>query len=174
MGLIQNMQQQNAPADQQSQQGGEQDAMHKGLMDMLGAALLGDGNHVRIEAGASGAGVLLLAVSGWVAFAGSPLDSVAAAFLLLFLLTKFLRVLLFSALVSLRLRQEADQARQAMAERAADSRALITHLGAGVVVLRRLEDALHRVRRGEHASDSETGKPNGVEAGRALYEQRRK
>ena len=80
--------------------------------------------------------VLLLAVSGWVAFAGSPLDSVAAAFLLLFLLTKFLRVLLFSALVSLRLRQEADQARQAMAERAADSRALITHLGAGVVVFR--------------------------------------
>ncbi|MGI9216176.1 MAG: hybrid sensor histidine kinase/response regulator [Hydrogenophaga sp.] len=80
--------------------------------------------------------LLLLTVSGWVAFAGSPLDGVAAAFLLMFLLTKFLRVLLFSALVSLRLRQEADQARQAMAERAADSRALITHLGAGVVVFR--------------------------------------
>ncbi len=79
---------------------------------------------------------MLLTVSGWVAFAGSPLDSVAAGFLLLFLLTKFLRVLLFSALVSLRLRQEADQARQAMAERAADSRALITNLGAGVVVFR--------------------------------------
>ncbi len=80
--------------------------------------------------------VVMLAVSGWVAFASAPLDSVAAGFLLLFLLTKFLRVLLFSALVSLRLRQEADQARQAMAERAADSRALITNLGAGVVVFR--------------------------------------
>ena len=54
MGLIQNMQQQNAPADQQPQQGGEQDAMHKGLMDMLGAALLGDGGQAvagRLQAG---------------------------------------------------------------------------------------------------------------------------
>jgi len=79
---------------------------------------------------------LLLAVTGWVAFASRALDSVAAGFILLFLLTKFLRVLLFGALVSLRLRQEADQARQAMAVREADSRALITNLGAGVVVFR--------------------------------------
>ncbi|WP_310568033.1 ATP-binding protein [Hydrogenophaga sp.] len=79
---------------------------------------------------------MLLGVTGWVAFDGSRLDRVGSGFLLLFLLTKFLRVLLFSALVSLRLRQEADQARQAMAERAADSRALITNLGAGVVVFR--------------------------------------
>lgn len=77
---------------------------------------------------------LLLAVSGWVVFASRALDSVAAGFILVFLMTKFLRVLLFSALVSLRLRQEADQARLAMAERAADSRALVSNLGAGVVV----------------------------------------
>ena len=54
MGLIQNMQQQNAPAEQQPQQGGEQEAMHKGLMDMLGAALLGDGGQAvagRLQAG---------------------------------------------------------------------------------------------------------------------------
>ena len=80
--------------------------------------------------------VLLLGVTGWVVLVRKPLDGVAASFLLLFLLTKFLRVLLFSALVSLRLRQEADQARLAMAERMADSRALITNLGAGVVVFR--------------------------------------
>ena len=77
---------------------------------------------------------LLLVVSGWVVFASRALDNVAAGFILVFLMTKFLRVLLFSALVSLRLRQEADQARLAMAERAADSRALVSNLGAGVVV----------------------------------------
>jgi signal transduction histidine kinase/ActR/RegA family two-component response regulator len=80
--------------------------------------------------------LLLLCVVGWVLFARHPVDSVAASFLLVFLLTKFLRALLFNALVSLRLRQEADQARQAMAVREADSRALITNLGAGVVVFR--------------------------------------
>lgn len=45
----------NTPADaQQPPQGGEQDAMHKGLMDMLGAALLGDGGQAaagRLQAG---------------------------------------------------------------------------------------------------------------------------
>ena len=80
--------------------------------------------------------LLLLTVTGWVAWANTPLDNVAAGFLLGFLLTKFLRVLLLSALVTLRLRQDADKARQAMAEREADSRALITNLGAGVVVFR--------------------------------------
>jgi two-component system cell cycle sensor histidine kinase/response regulator CckA len=80
--------------------------------------------------------LLLLGVSAWVALAGQPLDAVAAGFMLLFLLTKFLRVLLFSALVSLRLRQEADQARQAVARREADLRALVNNLEAGVVVCR--------------------------------------
>jgi PAS domain S-box-containing protein len=79
--------------------------------------------------------LLMVAVLGWLALARVSLDNVAAAFLLVFLLTKFLRVLLFSALVSLRLRQEADQARQAMAAREADSRALVDNLGAGVLVL---------------------------------------
>jgi len=80
--------------------------------------------------------LLLLAAVAWVAWARQSLDAVAAGFMLLFLLTKFLRVMLFGALVSLRLRQEADQARQAMARREADSRALVNNLEAGVLVLR--------------------------------------
>ena len=51
--------------------------------------------------------LLMAVVVGWVLLAHRPLDSVAAVFLLVFLLTRFLRALLFNALVSLRLRQEA-------------------------------------------------------------------
>lgn len=64
------------------------------------------------------------------------IDGVAAAFILFFLMTKFLRVLLFSALVSLRLRLDAEQARLRMAERDAESNALVEHLVAGVMVFR--------------------------------------
>jgi len=78
--------------------------------------------------------LLLLGATAWVGWAKQSLDTVAAGFMLLFLLTKFLRVLLFSALVSLRLRQEADQARQTMARRESDSRELVNNLEAGVVV----------------------------------------
>lgn len=78
---------------------------------------------------------MVFIVTGWIAAANRPLDHVAAAFLLVFLLAKFMRAFLFNALVSLRLRQEADQARQAAAVREADSRALVANLGAGVVVL---------------------------------------
>ncbi|HMN93900.1 MAG TPA: ATP-binding protein [Hydrogenophaga sp.] len=80
--------------------------------------------------------LLLLGAALWVTTSRQSLDTVAAGFMLMFLLTKFLRVLLFGALVSLRLRQEADQARLAMARRNADSRALVNNLEAGVVVLR--------------------------------------
>ena len=78
----------------------------------------------------------LLGMTAWISVRHSSLDGVAAAFILFFLLTKFLRVLLFSALVSLRLRNDADQARLSMVEREAESRALIDHLGAGVMVFR--------------------------------------
>ncbi|TNF60444.1 MAG: response regulator [Burkholderiales bacterium] len=80
--------------------------------------------------------LLMAGATVWVAWARHPLDTVAAGFMLLFLLTRFLRVLLFSALVSLRLRQEADEARQAMARREADSLDLVNNLAAGVVVCR--------------------------------------
>jgi PAS domain S-box-containing protein len=80
--------------------------------------------------------ITLIAMVGWMAWRRSPLDSVSAALLLFFLLTKFMRALIFGALVSLRLRQDVERARQSMAEREAGSRALITHLGAGVVVFR--------------------------------------
>ena len=80
--------------------------------------------------------LLLLVVLGWVLAHQQPLDGYAAGFLFVFLLAKILRAVIYSALVSLRLRQDAEQARQSMAERAADSRALITNLGAGVVVFR--------------------------------------
>jgi signal transduction histidine kinase len=81
-------------------------------------------------------GVALLLVLGWMVSRQQAVDQVSAGFMLAFLLTKFLRTLIFSALVSLRLRQDVEQARKAMAEREADSRALITNLGAGVVVFR--------------------------------------
>ena len=81
-------------------------------------------------------GVTLLLVVGWMVSRQQPLDRVAAGFMLAFLLTKIFRALIYSALVSLRLRQDVERARKAMAEREAGSRALITHLGAGVVVFR--------------------------------------
>ena len=107
------------------------------LYDLLQQRATRQAPEFRALAALTGFEVLaLLAVSAWVIFSSRPLDSVSAAFILLFLMTKFLRAFLFNALVSLRLRQEADQARVAMSEREADSRALVTNLGAGVVVLR--------------------------------------
>ncbi|MGS5089148.1 hybrid sensor histidine kinase/response regulator [Hydrogenophaga sp. A37] len=81
-------------------------------------------------------GLLLLLAVAWMVYRRQSLDQVSAGFMLAFLLTKFLRTLIFSALVSLRLRQDAERARKAIAEREADSRALVTNLGAGVVVFR--------------------------------------
>jgi two-component system, cell cycle sensor histidine kinase and response regulator CckA len=65
----------------------------------------------------------------------APMGGAVASFLLVFLLIKLLRVMIFGALLSLRLRQEAEQARQTMATREAESRALVDNLGAGVMVL---------------------------------------
>jgi len=57
-------------------------------------------------------------------------------FIFFFLLTKLLRVVLYGALVSYRLRIDGDKARQGLLQREADSRALIDNLSAGVVVFR--------------------------------------
>ena len=46
------------------------------------------------------------------------------------------RTLIFTALVTERLQREGDRNRQALVQRGADSRALIEHLSAGVVVFR--------------------------------------
>lgn len=83
--------------------------------------------------------VELLAVTVVVAsviIRGRSLDSVAAAFLLVFLLLKVVRVMTYSALVSLRLRQEVEQTRQAVTDREAELRALVENLAAGVIVFR--------------------------------------
>lgn len=79
---------------------------------------------------------VLLVVIASVLIRGRPLDNVAAAFLLVFLLLKVLRVMTYSALVSLRLRQEVEQTRQAVAEREAELSALVENLAAGVIVFR--------------------------------------
>jgi len=83
--------------------------------------------------------VELLAVTVVVAsviIRGRSLDNVAAAFLLVFLLLKVVRVMTYSALVSLRLRQEVEQTRQAVTDREAELRALVENLAAGVIVFR--------------------------------------
>jgi signal transduction histidine kinase len=80
--------------------------------------------------------LLMLFALGSLALQQSSLDSVASTFLLVFLMTKLVRVMIFGALVSLRLRHEAEQARKAMVEREEQSHALVDHLGAGVVVFR--------------------------------------
>jgi signal transduction histidine kinase/PAS domain-containing protein/ActR/RegA family two-component response regulator len=61
---------------------------------------------------------------------------VAPSFIFFFLLTKLLRVVLYGALVSYRLRVDGDKARQGLQQREADSRALIDNLSAGVMVFR--------------------------------------
>lgn len=61
---------------------------------------------------------------------------VVPPFIFFFLLTKLLRVVLYGALVSFRLRMEGDRARQGLLQREADSRALIDNLSAGVMVFR--------------------------------------
>jgi len=63
-------------------------------------------------------------------------SDVAAPFMFFFLLTKLLRVVLYGALVSYRLRIDGDKARQGLQQREADSRALIDNLSAGVMVFR--------------------------------------
>ena len=56
--------------------------------------------------------------------------------LAVFLVTVLARTLIYTALVTERLQREGDRSRQALVQRGADSRALIEHLSAGVVVFR--------------------------------------
>ena len=63
-------------------------------------------------------------------------DAVTPPFVFFFLLTKLVRVVLYGALVSYRLRLDGDKARQGLQQREADSRALIDNLSAGVMVFR--------------------------------------
>lgn len=63
-------------------------------------------------------------------------DEATPPFVFFFLLTKLLRVVLYGALLSYRLRVEGDKARQGLLQREADSRALIDNLSAGVMVFR--------------------------------------
>ena len=63
-------------------------------------------------------------------------DEVTPPFVFFFLLTKLLRVVLYGALVSYRLRLDGDKARQGLLMREADSRALVDNLSAGVIVFR--------------------------------------
>lgn len=78
----------------------------------------------------------LVGTLAWMVVNRSSLDGVAPSFLLGFLMAKLVRVMIYGALVSLRLRQEAEQARQAVTEREAESHALVEQLGAGVIVFR--------------------------------------
>jgi two-component system, cell cycle sensor histidine kinase and response regulator CckA len=69
-------------------------------------------------------------------FSGWSQAEVTPTFIFFFLLTKLLRVVLYGALVSYRLRVDGDKARQGLQQREADSRALIDNLSAGVMVFR--------------------------------------
>ncbi len=63
-------------------------------------------------------------------------DEVMPVYLFVFLMTLLVRMALYNALVSHRLRVEGDRARQTLQVREADQRALIENLGAGVMVFR--------------------------------------
>lgn len=78
--------------------------------------------------------MLLFALTGPVV--GLPLSQVAPVTVFFFLLAGLLRVVLYGALVTYRLRLEGDRARQGLQIREADSRALIENLSAGVMVFR--------------------------------------
>jgi two-component system cell cycle sensor histidine kinase/response regulator CckA len=78
--------------------------------------------------------MLLFALAGPVL--GIPLSRVAPVTVFFFLLAGLLRVVLYGALVTYRLRLEGDRARQGLLIREADSRALIENLSAGVMVFR--------------------------------------
>ncbi|MDP2016138.1 ATP-binding protein [Hydrogenophaga sp.] len=67
---------------------------------------------------------------------GLSQEAMTPPFVFFFLLTKLLRVVLYGALVSYRLRLDGDKARQGLQQREADSHALIDNLSAGVMVFR--------------------------------------
>ncbi|MDR7096911.1 hybrid sensor histidine kinase/response regulator [Hydrogenophaga laconesensis] len=67
---------------------------------------------------------------------GLPLSQVGPVTVFFYLLAGLLRVVLYGALVTYRLRVDGDRARQGLLIREADSRALIENLSAGVMVFR--------------------------------------
>ncbi len=67
---------------------------------------------------------------------GMPLSKVGPVTVFFYLLAGLLRVVLYGALVTYRLRVDGDRARQGLLIREADSRALIENLSAGVMVFR--------------------------------------
>lgn len=80
-----------------------------------------------------------LAVSVWFLPVGPTGERTSPAVPVLLLATMIdvlLRLVIFSSLVTLRLQQQGDRARQVLQIREADSRALIENLGAGVMVFR--------------------------------------
>jgi two-component system cell cycle sensor histidine kinase/response regulator CckA len=79
---------------------------------------------------------VLLAFAVAVPMGGVPLSTAAPILLFFFILARLLRVVLYGALLSHRLRQEGDRARQGLLAREAESRALIDNLSAGVMVFR--------------------------------------
>ncbi len=77
---------------------------------------------------------VLLVFAVAVPLGGMALETAAPVALFFFILARLLRVVLYGALLSHRLREEADRARQGLQAREADSRALIDNLSAGVMV----------------------------------------
>jgi len=79
---------------------------------------------------------VLLTFAVAVPLGGISLETAAPITLFFFILARLLRVVLYGALLSHRLRQDGDRARQGLQAREADSRALIDNLSAGVMVFR--------------------------------------
>jgi two-component system cell cycle sensor histidine kinase/response regulator CckA len=80
-----------------------------------------------------------LAVSVWflpVSATGERTSPAVPVLLLATMIDVLLRLVIFSSLVTLRLQQQGDRARQVLQTREADSRALIENLSAGVMVFR--------------------------------------
>lgn len=116
-------------------------------------------------------GLALVLTLSWMVRHNSSLDGVAAVFVVGFLMIKLLRVMLYGALVSLRLRQDAEQARQAMTEREMQSHALVDHLGAGVIVFHPDRSVLRVNRAARHFLGwPDDGKPHRVSRWRLVRE----
>ena len=79
---------------------------------------------------------VLLVFAVAVPLGGISLATAAPITLFFFILARLLRVVLYGALLSHRLRQDGDRARQGLLAREAESRALIDNLSAGVMVFR--------------------------------------
>jgi two-component system, cell cycle sensor histidine kinase and response regulator CckA len=114
------------------------------LSDLLRLGERGRQPYVRTLVVITGFELVALIGAGWllasVFLSGSAdllqLDRTLAPILAAFLLSVLARSLVYTGLVTERLQREGDRSRQALVQRGADSRALIEHLSAGVVVFR--------------------------------------